>query len=66
MNSPGRIFSRQELLDHCYPDGETVVERVIDVHVGKLRQKIEREPAQPEYVLTHRGFGYSMTEEGVD
>ena len=63
MNAPGRIFSRQELLDYCYPDGETVVDRVIDVHIGKLRQKVETDPAQPVYILTHRGFGYSLSEE---
>ena len=63
MRAPGRIFSRQELLDHCYPDGETVVDRVIDVHIGKLRQKIETDPTCPEYLLTHRGFGYSFAEE---
>jgi len=65
MRSPGRIFSRQALLDYCYPDGETVVDRVIDVHVGKLRQKIEADPTCPEYLLTHRGFGYSFAEEVV-
>ena len=63
MRSPGRVFSRDELLGHCYPDGETVIDRVIDVHVGKLRQKIEHDPAEPVYILTARGFGYSFTEE---
>ncbi len=62
MRSPGRVFSRDDLLRHCYPDGETVVDRVIDVHIGKLRQKIETDPASPEYILTARGFGYSLTE----
>ncbi len=63
MRSPGRIFSRDELLGYCYPDGETVVDRVVDVHIGKLRQKIENDPSRPEYILTHRGFGYSLAEE---
>ena len=44
MRSPGRVFSRSELLDHFYQHGEVVVDRVIDVHIGKLRQKIERIP----------------------
>lgn len=63
MRSPGRVFSREELLRHFYRNGETVIDRVIDVHIGKLRQKIERQPASPRYILTVRGFGYRMAEE---
>ena len=59
MASPGRIFTREELLRHLYPDGETVViTRVVDVHIGKLRQKVEPEPAKPRHILTVRGIGY--------
>lgn len=65
MRSPGRVFSRDDLLRHCYPDGETVVDRVIDVHIGKLRQKIEVDPARPKYILTARGFGYSLAEGDI-
>ena len=64
MAVPGRVFSRDELLEKFYRHGETVVDRVIDVHIGKLRQKIERDPADPRYVLTVRGFGYKFTDEG--
>lgn len=62
MNAPGRVFSRQELLNHLYPSGEAVVDRVIDVHIGKLRQKIEDNPARPKYVMTVRGLGYCFAE----
>jgi len=62
MGSPGRVFSREELLNRFYEDGERVIERVIDVHIGKLRQKIEQNPAKPEYILTVRGFGYRFAE----
>lgn len=62
MASPGRVFSRNELLDRFYDHGETVVDRVIDVHVGKLRQKIENNPAKPRFILTVRGFGYRFAE----
>src|SRR5512146_2399944 len=41
MSSPGRAFSRDELLNHVYRHGEVVIDRVIDVHIGKLRPKIE-------------------------
>lgn len=62
MATPGRVFSRDELLDKLYPDGEVVVDRVIDVHIGKLRQKIEENPAEPKFILTVRGFGYRFAD----
>ncbi len=62
MRAPGRVFSRSELLSHFYQDGETVVDRVIDVHIGNLRQKIEKDPARPRFILTVRGFGYTFSE----
>jgi len=65
MQSPGRVFSRNELLDSLYEHGEIVVDRVIDVHIGKLRQKLEKQPGKPQYILTARGFGYSFTDEVV-
>jgi len=63
MQTPGRVFSRNELLDVLYKQGEIVVDRVVDVHIGKLRQKLELHPAQPSYILTVRGFGYTFTDE---
>lgn len=62
MSTPGRVFSRNELLERFYSHGETVVDRVIDVHIGKLRQKIEEDPAKPQRILTVRGFGYRFAE----
>jgi DNA-binding response OmpR family regulator len=60
--APGRVFSRQELLDALYPAGDAVVDRVVDVHMGKLRQKIEADPTRPRYVLTVRSVGYQFVE----
>ena len=40
-----------------------VIDRVVDVHIGKLRQKIEASPSKPRHILTVRGFGYRMAEE---
>jgi DNA-binding response OmpR family regulator len=54
------------LLDRFYEHGETVIERVIDVHVGKLRQKIEKKPAKPRLIQTVRGFGYRFRETGEE
>jgi DNA-binding response OmpR family regulator len=65
MDAPGRAFSREELLNHCYRNGEVVIDRVIDVHVGKLRQKIEDDPARPRYILTVRGHGYRFSDESA-
>jgi DNA-binding response OmpR family regulator len=63
MKAPGRIFTRDELLDRLYPRGEAIViERVVDVHINKLRQKIEPEPSRPCYILTARGIGYRFAD----
>ena len=63
MSKPGKVFTRDELLSQLYPMEEvTVIDRVVDVHIGKLRQKIEKDPSNPEYVLTVRGMGYQFTE----
>jgi DNA-binding response OmpR family regulator len=66
MSAPGRLFSRDELLDRLYDHGESVVDRVIDVHIGKLRQKIGDDPAAPHLILTVRGFGYRFAEGGEE
>jgi DNA-binding response OmpR family regulator len=46
--------------------GEVVIDRVVDVHVGKLRQKIEPEPSRPRYLLTVRGAGYKLAPMGPE
>ena len=62
MSAPGRVFSRDELLSRLYRDGEAVVDRVVDVHIGKLRRKIEPDPGRPSYILTVHGVGYRFAE----
>jgi DNA-binding response OmpR family regulator len=67
MARPGRTFTRDELLTHLYPDGDAVViARVVDVHIGKLRQKIEPDPARPRHILTVRGLGYRFADPEPD
>lgn len=63
MAAPGKIFSREELLTCLYPSGEAVIDRVIDVHIGKLRQKIENDISSPRYILTVRGLGYRFADD---
>lgn len=62
ISAPGRVFSRDDLLNKLYGRGEAVVDRVVDVHIGKLRQKIELDPSNPLYILTVRGTGYRFAE----
>lgn len=63
MRTPGKAFTRDELLDRVYPQGEAlVVDRVVDVHIGKLRRKIEPNPSDPHYILTVRGVGYRFVD----
>lgn len=63
MTTPGRTFTRDELLDRLYPRGEAaVIDRVVDVHIGKLRQKIEPTPVKPSCILTVRGIGYRFAD----
>ena len=55
---PGKVYSRDELLDRIWGyeyDGDN---RTVDVHVRHLRQKVERDPSNPEYIETLRGIGY--------
>ena len=63
MNAPGRLFTARTAPGCALSPGEEVVERVIDVHVGKLRQKLEKDPANPRYILTVRGFGYRLARD---
>jgi DNA-binding response OmpR family regulator len=64
MAAPGRVFTRDDLLNQLYPlDDAIVIDRVIDVHIGKLRQKIEKDPSKPRYILTLRGIGYKFTDK---
>lgn len=63
ISSPGRVFSRDDLLRELYQDSGAVVDRVVDVHIGKLRQKIEADASNPVLILTVHGVGYHFCEE---
>ena len=63
MSAPGKAFSRDDLLNHIYAGGESVVDRVVDVHIGHLRQKLSDDPAEPRFIETVRGFGYRFADK---
>ena len=59
-SSPGRIFSREVLLERVWGLGYFGDGRLVDVHVRRLRTKIEPDPANPRHVVTVRGRGYKL------
>lgn len=58
MTAPGRVFSREQLLEQLQGNSYEGVERTIDVHIRNLRRKVEPDPAQPRYIETVFGAGY--------
>jgi len=63
MTTPGRVFSRLDLLDRMSGDAYEGYERTIDVHVSNLRTKIETDPRRPRYIETVYGMGYRFAPE---
>ncbi len=61
--APGRVQTREALLDHVWGDSTYRDPRTVDVHIRHLREKIERDPRNPEYLLTVRGVGYRFRDE---
>jgi DNA-binding response OmpR family regulator len=57
-SSPGRVMSRQQLLESVWDQGYLGDSRLVDACVQRLRSKIENDPAAPVYIQTVRGFGY--------
>jgi DNA-binding response OmpR family regulator len=54
----GKMLSREKVLNLVWGRGAAVTDRVVDNHVVALRKKIERDPANPRYLLSVRGLGY--------
>jgi DNA-binding response OmpR family regulator len=59
-SSPGRVFSRETLLERVWGYDYFGDTRLVDVHVRRLRTKIEPDPSNPRYVVTVRGLGYKL------
>ncbi len=60
--SPGRVLSRQTLLECVWGDSEYRDPRTVDVHIRHLREKLEAKPKEPEFLFTVRGVGYRFRE----
>ncbi len=59
---PGQVFSRKEIMEELWQAEFRGDVRACDVHISNLRQKVERDPQEPELVLTVRGVGYKLAE----
>ena len=58
MRNPNRVYSREMLLDAIWGYDVSSEIRTVDVHIRRLREKLEKNPAQPEHILTKWGVGY--------
>jgi DNA-binding response OmpR family regulator len=61
--APGRVMTREMLLEHVWGDSAYRDPRTIDVHIRHLREKLERDPRRPEYLFTVRGVGYRFRDQ---
>jgi DNA-binding response OmpR family regulator len=59
---PGRVFSREHLLNQVWGHGHDGYEHTVNSHINRLRKKIEEDPAQARYILTVWGVGYKFSE----
>jgi DNA-binding response OmpR family regulator len=56
-----QVLTRDQLLDHVWDQrADGIYTRTVDVHIGRLRKKIENDPSRPEYIVTVAGLGYKM------
>lgn len=62
---PGMVLSREQLLEQVWGYDFYGEARVVDVHIGHIRQKIEYDPASPQFITTVRGVGYKFEDEPV-
>ena len=59
-SEPGRVFSRREIMRHLWDSSYVGDERACDLHVSNIRRKIERDPSEPERLVTVRSAGYKL------
>lgn len=59
---PGRVYSRNQIIDHVWGNDTFITDRAVDVHIRRLRSQIEKDMENPYYIQTVRGFGYKFTD----
>jgi DNA-binding response OmpR family regulator len=64
--APGKVFTRETLLEHIWGDSTYRDPRTVDVHIRHLREKLEADAKQPEYLFTVRGVGYRFRDADRD
>lgn len=60
MQAPGRVYSRQQLMDLVWSGAEESLDRTVDTHIKTLRAKLRERDSEANLILTHRGLGYSL------
>jgi len=65
VKEPGRVFSRAQIIEKALGFGFDGFDRTIDVHILKLRRKLEPDPSNPRYIKTIYGAGYKLLEEAI-
>jgi two-component system alkaline phosphatase synthesis response regulator PhoP len=61
--NPGRVYSRNQILDNVWGDDTFITDRAVDVHIRRLRSQIEEDVEDPVHILTVRGFGYKFADK---
>ncbi len=64
IRHPGRVFSREQLMERVWEEPDMSLERTVDTHIKNIRQKLRQVAPQREFIHTHRGLGYSLREDG--
>ncbi len=65
IERPGRVFSRDELMDRAWDDPASAFDRTVDAHVKALRAKLREAAPDDDPIVTHRGLGYSLREDSA-
>ena len=65
VTHPNRVYERAQLLDLVWGRDTFVEPRTVDVHIRRLRQRVERDGSMPELIVTVRGVGYMFDERGL-
>lgn len=63
VGAPGRVFSRDQLMEAAWPDPGAAMDRTVDAHIKLLRGKLRAAAPEADPIVTHRGLGYALREE---